>query len=64
MSEAYSHSGDIASPKLPKNMTDEEKKQKAQELHQAGKSQGKLAIYFGVSKSTIFNWIHDYPYSK
>lgn len=62
LSEAYSHSGDIASPKLPKSLTDEEKKQKAGELHQAGWSLSRIASYFGVSKGTVFNWIHDYPY--
>jgi len=62
LSEAYSHSGDIASPKLPKSLTDEEKKQKAGELHQAGWPLSRIASYFGVSKGTVFNWIHDYPY--
>ena len=35
---------------------------KALELHQAGWSYSRIANYFGVSKSTVFNWIHDYPY--
>jgi len=64
LSNVYASIGELASPKLPKNMTDEEKKQKAKELNNEGWSQSKLAVYLGVAKSTIFNWIHDYPYRK
>ena len=53
-----------AAEKHPSKMISEQKKQKAKELNQVGWSQGKLANYFGVSKGTIFNWIHDYPYPK
>ncbi len=53
-----------AAEKHPSQMTLEQKEGKAKELNQVGWSQGKLANYFGVSKSTVFNWIHGYPYKK
>ena len=62
LSKVYANMGDMAPPKPAIQMTLEDKFLKAKELYQAGWSQGKLAKYFGVSKSTIFNWIHDYPY--
>jgi len=45
-------------------MTLEQKKEKAKELYEKGWSLSRIAKYFGVSKSTVFNWIHDYPYPK
>ena len=65
LSNAYANLGDMASQKLPKKMTREEKIQKAKELNAKGWSQSKIAEYLGVdSKGTIFNWIHDYPYRQ
>jgi len=64
LSKAYANLGEMALQKLPKNMTDKEKMQKATELYAKGWSQSKIAEYFGVAKSTVFNWIHDYPYRK
>ncbi|MFC2059607.1 hypothetical protein ACFLTZ_00745 [Chloroflexota bacterium] len=62
LSRAFACNTNQSSAKTPKNMTDGEKMQKAKELNNEGWSQGKLANYFGISKGTIFNWIHDYPY--
>ena len=63
LSKVYANLGDMALPRLSPEMTREEKKQKAKELHEAGWPQSKIAEYLGVaSKGTIFNWIHDYPY--
>ncbi len=63
LSKVYANSGDTALPRLSPEMTREEKKQKAKELHEAGWPQSKIAEYLGVaSKGTIFNWIHNYPY--
>ena len=53
-----------AAEKHPSKMTLEQKKEKARELHVKGWSLSRIAKYFGVSKSTVFNWIHDFPYSK
>jgi hypothetical protein len=65
LSKVYANSGDTALPRLSPEMTREEKKQKAKELHEAGWPQSKIAEYLGVaSKGTIFNWIHGYPYKK
>ena len=64
LSKVYANMVELSAPKLPKEMSIYEKILKAKELNQARWSQGKLANYFGVSKGTIFNWIHDYPYRK
>ena len=53
-----------ADEKHPPIMTLEKKKEKARELYEKGWSLSRIAKYFGVSKSTVFNWIHDYPYPK
>jgi hypothetical protein len=49
---------------IPKKMSLEQKKKKARELYNSGWSYSQIARYFGVSKSTVYNWIHDYPYRK
>jgi hypothetical protein len=64
LSKVYANIGEIALRKLPKKMTLEEKIIKAKELHKAGWSLSQIANYFGVTKSTVFNWIHGYPYRK
>jgi len=53
-----------AAEKHPSQMTLEQKGAKAKELYEKGWSLSRIAKYFGVSKSTVFNWIHDYPYPK
>ncbi|MFC1968172.1 helix-turn-helix domain-containing protein [Chloroflexota bacterium] len=58
----YGYQKEKATERFPSSMSDEEKRQKAKELHQAGWSLSRIANYFGVSKGTVFNWIHDYPY--
>lgn len=62
LGEAYADLGNLASSEMPKPMPEDEKRQKAKELYQAKWSQDKIATHFDVSKSTVFNWIHDYPY--
>ena len=54
----------VAAQIRPLFMSGEEKMQKAKELRQARWSFPRIANYLGESKTTIFNWIHDYPYSK
>lgn len=53
-----------AAEKHPSKMTLEQKKEKARGLYEKGWSLSRIAKYFGISKSTVFNWIHDYPYPK
>jgi len=53
-----------AAEKHPSKMTLEQKKEKAKELYESGWPLSQIAKYFGVSKSTAYNWIHDYPYPK
>lgn len=60
----YEYQKEKAAVRFPSGMSDEEKKQKAKKLHQVGWSLSKIANYFGVSKTTIFNWVHDYPYKN
>lgn len=53
-----------AAEKHPSQMTLEQKKDIARELDIKKWPLSRIAKYFGVSKSTVFNWIHDYPYPK
>ena len=58
----YGYQKEKAAERFPSSMSDVEKRHQAKEIHQAGWSLSKITNYFGVSKGTIFNWIHDYPY--
>ena len=62
LSKAYADTNLVSEILTPRKMTHEEKIQKSKELHENGWSDSQIAAYFGVSKSTIHNWIHDYPY--
>jgi len=62
LSNIYGCTKEPAQTKLPNKMTLEEKILKAKELYRSGWSLSQIAKYFGVSKSTVYNWIHDYPY--
>lgn len=62
LSNIYGYAKEPAQTKLPNKMTLEEKILKAKELYRSGWSLSQIAKYFGVSKSTVCNWIHDYPY--
>ena len=64
LSKAYANMGETALPKQAKKTTPKEKRQKAWELNQGGWSLSQIKTYFGVSKSTVYNWIHDYPYNR
>ncbi|MBA7629729.1 hypothetical protein ES703_37233 [subsurface metagenome] len=64
LSRAFSHNPGQSSAKKPKVMTLDEKILKAKELYAGGWSITKLEEYFGVSRGTIYNWLHDYPYRK
>jgi len=60
----YVLAGEKVTEKHPSRMTLEQKKQKAKELYKMRWPLSRIAKYFGVSKSTVFNWIRDYPYGK
>jgi len=64
LSKAYANNILNNETVIPKKMTLEQKKKKARELYESGWSYSQIAKYFGVSKSTVYNWIHDYPYRK
>lgn len=64
LSQAFATGIEASATKQPKKMTLEEKIVKAKELHKAGLSLSQIADYFDVTKSTVFNWIHGYPYRK
>lgn len=64
LSHAFAAGVEASAAKRPKKMNLQEKIVKAKELHKSGWSLSKIANYFGVSKGTIFNWIHGYPYRK
>lgn len=62
LSKAYAENTSLNQMVIPKKMPLEQKKKKARELYNIGWSYSQIAKYFGVSKSTVYNWIHDYPY--
>lgn len=64
LSKAYADNIPNNEMVIPKDMTLEQKKRKAKELHKMGWSYSQVAKYFGVSKSTVYHWIHDYPHRK
>jgi hypothetical protein len=64
LSRAFARNTGQSSAKTPKKMTLEEKILKAKELYASGWSITRIAEYFGVSRGTIYNWLHDYPYKQ
>jgi len=62
LSRAFARNTGQSSAKTPKKMTLEEKILKAKELYASGWSITRIAEYFGVSRGTVYNWLHDYPY--
>ena len=53
-----------STPKHTKRMTPQEKAQKAMELSARGASYRQIADSLGVTKSTVLNYLKDYPYRK
>jgi hypothetical protein len=62
LSKAYADSTPVNGMVIPKKMTREEKIKLAKELHRQGFSLGQIVKVLGVSKSTIKNYIDNYPY--
>lgn len=64
LSKAYADTKFVNEIRFPSKMPREEKIRKAKELHESGWSNSQIGRYFGVAKSTVHNWIHDYPYRR
>ena len=64
LSRAFAHNTGQSSAKTPKKIPIEEKILKTKELYASGWSITRIAEYFGVSRGTVYNWIHGYPYNK
>lgn len=64
LSKAYADSTQAAEMVIPKKLPLEQKKKKAKGLYNSGWSYSQIAKYFGVRKSTAYNWINNYPYSS
>jgi len=64
LSKAYADSTPEKEIIMPEKMSLEQKIQKAKELYRMNWLYSEIARYFGVSKSTVYNWIHDYPYRR
>ena len=64
LSKVYANMVELSAPKLPKEMSIYEKILKAKELYHSGWSLSRIAKYLGVSKGTVYNWVHNYPYRK
>ncbi len=65
LSKAYADTADtkvVNEIRVPPKMSRKDKIRKAKELHESGWTDSQIARYFGVAKSTVHNWIHDYPY--
>ena len=64
LSRAYAVSDDLVGIRNPKKMTKADKMQKAKIKAQEGDSYSQIAKELGVSKSTVFNWVNDYPFKE
>ncbi|MFH1031888.1 MAG: ATP-binding protein [Chloroflexota bacterium] len=64
LSKAYADAHLISEVKQPKKMTKEEKIKMAKELHVQRFTLGEIHVILGVSKSTVKNYVDDYPYRK
>ena len=64
LSNAYTDANLIDEISAPKKMTREEKIKRAKELHRQGFSLGQIGRILGVSKSTVKNYLDNYPYKR
>ncbi len=64
LSKAYADSMLAEGITTPENITLDQKRRKAKELRRGGWSYSRIARYFGISRSTAYNWANDYPYTQ
>ena len=64
LSKAYADSTPVGEMVIAKKMSKEEKIKLAKELHRQGFTLGQIAKILGVSKSTVKNYLDDYPYCR
>jgi hypothetical protein len=64
LSKAYSDARPNIEVRIPRKMTREDKIKNAMELRKQGFSLGETAKVLGVSKSTVKNYLDNYPYGK
>ncbi len=64
LSRAYADNISIAEIIMPRNIVRDERIKMAKELHRQGFSLGYSKKVLGVSRSTVKNYIADYPYGK
>ena len=64
LSKAYTDTASAPRTTTPRKLSKLEKIFKAHEFENKGYSLGQSAKALGVSKSTVYNWLHYYPYKK
>lgn len=64
LSKAYADNIPVNEMVTARKMIREERINLAKELHRQGFSLGQIAKILGVSKSTVKNYIDDYPYRR
>ena len=64
LSHVFAAGGETPATKPPKKMTLQERIEKARELDRSGLTLGRIAKILGVSKSTAYNYIKNYPYAR
>lgn len=64
LSRAFAYDTGRPLVKSPRETNLENKISKAKELHTSGWSITRIKEYFGVSRGTVYNWLHDYPYKN
>ncbi len=62
LSRLFAAGGSQADPRVGRKLAPSERATHARELRSQGYSYGEIARVLGVSKGTIINYVHNYPY--